>query len=135
MKVAVDTNVVIRAAFSPGSFSFLAFEEAMDKHRLLVSIDTFEELQGTLHKPKFDKYFFPDDTRTDILKRVMQHAMVIIPSVKISACRDAKDNMFLELAISGKADCIITNDADLLVLSPFENIPIITPKAFLDQYS
>jgi uncharacterized protein len=43
--------------------------------------------------------------------------------------------MYLELALSGKADCIVTGDTDLLVLNPFENIPIITPKEFLDRYA
>ena len=43
--------------------------------------------------------------------------------------------MYLELALFGKADCIITGDPDLLVLHPFENIPIITPKEFLDSIS
>lgn len=50
-------------------------------------------------------------------------------------CRDPKDDMYLELALSGKADCIITGDPDLLVLNSFENIPIITPKEFLDSIS
>jgi uncharacterized protein len=55
--------------------------------------------------------------------------------VRIKLCRDAKDDKYLELALSGKADCIISNDEDLLVLNPFENIPIITPKEFLDRYA
>ena len=41
------------------------------------------------------------------------------------------DNKFLELAFSGNADCIITGDQDLLVLNPFREIPIITPRKFL----
>lgn len=45
----------------------------------------------------------------------------------VSICRDPKDNKYLELALSGKADCIITGDKDLLVLHPFDNIPILTP--------
>ena len=53
----------------------------------------------------------------------------------VTICRDPDDDMYLELALSGKADCIITGDPDLLVLNPFENIPIITPKEFLDSIS
>ena len=49
-------------------------------------------------------------------------------------CRDAKDNKFLELAVSGKADCIVSGDADLLVLNPFRGIPILTPREFLTRY-
>lgn len=39
-----------------------------------------------------------------------------------------------ELAISGKAECIITGDKDLLVLNPFQEIPIITVQEFLTIY-
>jgi putative PIN family toxin of toxin-antitoxin system len=46
-------------------------------------------------------------------------------------CRDPKDNMVLELAVSGHADYIITGDQDLLILDPFRGIRIMTPDAFL----
>jgi predicted nucleic acid-binding protein len=42
--------------------------------------------------------------------------------------------MYLELALSGKADAIITSDADLLVLHPYLGISIITPKYFIEHY-
>jgi hypothetical protein len=51
---------------------------------------------------------------------------------EIKECRDEKDNNFLELAVSGNSDFIITGDNDLLVLNPFRNIQIITPKSFLE---
>jgi predicted nucleic acid-binding protein len=49
----------------------------------------------------------------------------------ITDCRDAKDNKFLELAVSGKADCVVSGDSDLLVLNPFRGISILTPREFL----
>jgi predicted nucleic acid-binding protein len=52
----------------------------------------------------------------------------------IRVCRDPKDNMLLELAVSGKADVIVTGDTDLLVLNPFKNIAILQPVAFLTAY-
>ncbi|MBD2777542.1 putative toxin-antitoxin system toxin component, PIN family [Iningainema sp. BLCCT55] len=48
----------------------------------------------------------------------------------ISICRDPKDNKFLEVALGGSADYLVTGDNDLLVLSPFRGIPIITPVQF-----
>jgi predicted nucleic acid-binding protein len=45
----------------------------------------------------------------------------------------SKDNKFLELALSGQADCIVSGDHDLLVLHPFRGIPIVTPRGFLGQ--
>ncbi len=35
--------------------------------------------------------------------------------------------MLLETALLGHADCLITGDQDLLVMSPFHGIPILTP--------
>jgi uncharacterized protein len=50
---------------------------------------------------------------------------------RIVACRDPTDDKFLELAINGQADAIVTGDLDLLVLNPFQGIPIIDPVAFI----
>ena len=49
---------------------------------------------------------------------------------RISGCRDPKDNKFLELAVNGHADVIVSGDADLLVLDVFQGIPIVNPAAF-----
>jgi predicted nucleic acid-binding protein len=57
------------------------------------------------------------------------------PSESIDECRDPKDNKYLELAISGHAESLITGDEDLLVLNPFRNIKIITALEFLDTHS
>jgi putative PIN family toxin of toxin-antitoxin system len=68
---------------------------------------------------------------TNILVRIREF---IEPKIEITECRDPKDNKFLELAVAGNADCIVTGDNDLLVLNPFRNIRIITPKEFIDQF-
>jgi len=47
------------------------------------------------------------------------------------ACRDPKDNKFLELAVAGEATHIVTGDSDLLVLNPFRDIAVLTPSEFL----
>jgi predicted nucleic acid-binding protein len=49
----------------------------------------------------------------------------------ITDCRDPKDNKFLELAIDGNADYIITGDPDLLILHSYRGISIVTPSQFL----
>nr|WP_294518875.1 putative toxin-antitoxin system toxin component, PIN family [uncultured Rhodopila sp.] len=47
------------------------------------------------------------------------------------ACRDPTDDKFLELAVNGRTDLILTGDADLLVLNPFRGIPILAPAIFV----
>jgi putative PIN family toxin of toxin-antitoxin system len=55
-------------------------------------------------------------------------------SESITACRDLKDNKFLELAIAANASCIITGDKDLLALHPFREISILTANDFLNNF-
>ena len=69
---------------------------------------------------------------TNVLVRIGEF---IEPKIEITECRDPKDNKFLELAVAGKADCIVTGDKDLLELYPFHNICIISPKEFLTQFN
>jgi predicted nucleic acid-binding protein len=52
---------------------------------------------------------------------------------QIQACRDPRDDKFLEVAINGEADMIITGDGDLLALHPFMGMPILTPLDYLVQ--
>ena len=68
------------------------------------------------------------------LVALLKEAEMVEITETITDCRDAKDNKFLELAVSGKADCIVSGDADLLVLNPFREIPILTPREFLTRY-
>jgi putative PIN family toxin of toxin-antitoxin system len=58
-------------------------------------------------------------------------AELVTISERIVACRDPKDDKFLELAVCGRADVIVSGDHDLLALHPFRYIPIVTPAAFI----
>jgi predicted nucleic acid-binding protein len=53
----------------------------------------------------------------------------------ISTCRDPNDNHILELAVSGKADVIVTGDTDILVLHPFQGIAVLNPQGYLKMGS
>ncbi|WP_374756611.1 putative toxin-antitoxin system toxin component, PIN family [Dyadobacter bucti] len=56
------------------------------------------------------------------------------PVISVSDCRDQKDNMILELALTYNASCIISGDFDLLVLQPFRSIQIVSPSDFVNNY-
>ncbi|NIU85057.1 MAG: putative toxin-antitoxin system toxin component, PIN family, partial [Candidatus Thorarchaeota archaeon] len=53
------------------------------------------------------------------------------PTENIRICRDPKDDKYLELAVSGSANFLISGDKDLLDLHPFKEIRILTPEQFL----
>lgn len=58
----------------------------------------------------------------------MRSAELVSITERFVACRDPTDDIFLELAVSGRADLILTGD--LLVLNPFRGIPIVAPATF-----
>jgi hypothetical protein len=45
-----------------------------------------------------------------------------------SILTDPDDDKFLDAAINGEADCIVTGDVDLLTLDPFHGVRILTPR-------
>jgi putative PIN family toxin of toxin-antitoxin system len=96
----------------------------------LVSEDTLSDLAATLSRSKFDPYVSREDRQSffELFARVSEWVAV---TSTFRVCRDTKDNMFLELAVDGKADLIVTGDKDLLELTPFQGIAIITPAAAL----
>jgi uncharacterized protein len=69
----------------------------------------------------------------DGLAKMMAGAELVAISERIAACRDPRDDKFLELAVSGHADLIVSGDRDLLALNPFREIPIVTPATFVQE--
>jgi hypothetical protein len=133
MLLVIDSNVLISAAIFKGSIPDRLFRIAMQNHTILFSAFTYIELIKTLNRPKLTKYI-SRRKREAFLVQVKRFATFVSPLETITVCRDPKDNKFLELALSGKADCIISGDEDLLILNPFRGIPILTANEFLDRY-
>jgi uncharacterized protein len=129
-----DTNVIVSAILSSDSVPRKAFNFAFNNGIILLSNSVWNELKEVLKRPKFAKYI-SDEKRNRFLWELFNQGKFIDIVEEIKECRDEKDNKFLELAVSGKADFIITGDNDLLVLNLFRNIQIITSKSFLELHN
>lgn len=99
---------------------------------LLLSFSLLTELHEVLSRKKFLRYLDEEDVRR-FIAALAREAEWIEVSIAINACRDAKDNKIIELAVSGRATHIVTGDSDLLALNPFRGISIVSPQAFLEQ--
>lgn len=131
LRCVFDTNVLISALLFDKSKPAQAFFAAMRNGEVLVSADTISELGEVLSRNKFDKYL-TEEERERFLRSLLQNARLIEVHEEIRACRDPKDDKFLELAVNGAADYIVSGDSDLLALHPFRNVQILTPETFLD---
>jgi putative PIN family toxin of toxin-antitoxin system len=133
MRFVFDTNVVISALLFEESKPAQAFFTALAHGEILLSVELVHEINRILLRQKFDRYL-QIDQRELFLTELVQSGMLIEITESITACRDPKDNIILELAISGQADAVITGDEDLLILNPFRGLPILTPESFLTSF-
>jgi uncharacterized protein len=129
MRIVLDTNILVSAALKRNSMPGMAAHVVERRGVLLQSLVTERQLFEVLARPYFDALIDPE-TRA-WLKQLLTAAEPITITERIAACRDPTDDKFLELAVSGHADLIVSGDRDLLVLNPFRGIPILAPAAFV----
>ena len=125
-----DTNVIVSALLFNESVPGQAFIRALNHGALLVSGPLMRELSRVLVRDKFDRYISREE-RDEFLESLMQESDLIEIIESVRACRDPEDDRVLELAVNGNAAYVVTGDADLLALSPFRSVEIVTPAEFL----
>lgn len=130
-RVVLDTNIVLSALiFSAGSLAWI--RQAWQRQQLqpLVCRETAGELLRVLAYPKFKLSALEQQ---ELLADFLPYAEVVelpAPWPDLPACRDEKDQVFLVLAHVGKADALITGDADILALREVFPDLIMTAEAF-----
>ena len=129
MRIVLDTNVLVSAALKQKSMPGMAVLVVERRGGLLKSLATEQQLFEVVARPYFASLIDPDTQAW--LKKLMTAAELVTITERIAACRDPTDDKFLELAVNGHADLIVTGDADLLALDPFREIPIVTPSMFV----
>jgi len=133
MRVVVDTNILVRAIIKPdGSVGPVLLRFRRGDFTLLYAQSLLEELIDVLNRPRIRaKYHLSDDDIKTVVGLILLRGEAVIPRQPVTVCRDPKDNKFLEVAVEGQADLIISGDEDLLTLHPFRGIPILSPRDFL----
>jgi putative PIN family toxin of toxin-antitoxin system len=131
-RIVVDTNVLVSRLLAADSVPGQAVRVARRNGRLLVSEDTMNELAGVLSRAKLDRYISLED-RKQFLRQLVRIAEFVSIVQVARACRDPKDDKFLEVALNGKADLIITGDADLLALHSWREVKILSSGDFLKE--
>jgi len=130
-RIVIDTNVyvsrLLREQSTPGRAVGRAWSEAIT----LVSAATLEELRKVLLRRKFARYI-QSGRIEPFLAQVWELALHIPNPPSICVCRDPSDDKLLEVAVHGRAELIVTGDADLLELHPFHGVAILTPAAYLE---
>lgn len=128
MRLVVDTNIFVSAALKEVSWPANTLRWIGKYGGLIKSEVTEQEVIEVLQRPRLAPKIA--SSFLDQLRRVLAAAEMVTITERVAACRDPDDDKFLELAINGHADVIISGDGDLLALDTFRDIPIITAAAF-----
>ena len=130
-RFVLDTNTIISALLLPTSIPRQAFDRAFDRGLVMTSEATIAELADVLQRSRFDKYVHKE-ARLHFLATVIRDTTLIAVTEAITDCRDPKDNKFLSLALSVKADLLVTGDRKHLIsMHPYRGIPIVSEADFV----
>ena len=133
-RYVIDTNVLFSAVLFKASTPSHVVRQVVIAKQLLVSLPVPAEYREVLSRPYILKRIGARDA-DNLLKAILEASIEIRVTTSTTDCRDPKDNKFLELALDGNADAIISGDEDLLVLHPWRGIDILTPANFLTMHA
>ena len=129
-RVVVDTNTIVSGILLPGSVPGKLLDFLAEHATLIFSTATRDELLGVIAREKFDRYV-AIEARERAVTMLLRDAEIVTLRRLFHACRDPKDDKFLDAAYAGKADCLISGDGDLSSLGAFEGIPILTAARYM----
>lgn len=133
-RLVIDSNVWIAALIASSGTARQLVDAVLELEiDVLMSESTFDELVSRLDRPKFDRYRESDSWNSFLTALVELALWHEDAGTATGSSRDADDDKFLALAVTGQADAIISGDRDLLDLGSHEGIPILTPARLLQR--
>lgn len=129
MRVVLDTNIFISAVLG-GKLGVIIDEWKAGKFKLIVTDSIAHEYLDVVNRPKFK---IPKDEIVAATDYLLQIAEFVTPDEEILVIvADPTDNKFLEAALAGKVNYVVSGDNHLLDIGSFRDIPIITAREFID---
>ena len=129
MKVVLDTNVFISGIFWKGDPNKVLRLWKEHKIQLVNSIEIILEISRILSDFKIQ---LPEEAKKAWIHMITLNSTIVEPKEKFDIIKDdPTDNKFIDAAIAGKAEYIVTNDKHLLKIKQFKTVKIITAKEFL----
>ncbi|MCX5665481.1 MAG: putative toxin-antitoxin system toxin component, PIN family [Candidatus Omnitrophica bacterium] len=132
MRVVIDTNVLVSGLLSPyGASAEIVRMAAAGSLDLLYDARILSEYREVLARPKFSF----EKSKTDILLDFIEHYGIPVAAMPLSIhLPDLDDESFLEVAISGKAECLITGNVAHYPMRSKRKMRVFTPRRFLNRY-
>jgi len=133
MRAVLDTNVLISGVIATGVPHKLLVKGFNHEYQIVVSVETLTEFRNTLLK--YPERFHMDKTEIqEEVETIRYFAEFVAPNEDITAVEDdPDDDKFLEAAVAGDVDYLVSGDGHLLSLDSFRGIEIVEPRTFYDR--
>jgi len=127
-KAVLDTNIFVSGITWQGLPGEILDLWIKGKIQLIISKEIMEEIKRVLNRMQV-----PEEEIANLRSQIIEKAIIVDPQIKISLIKkDPSDNKFLECAIEGQADFIVSGDKHLLEFEAINDIKIITARKMLE---
>jgi putative PIN family toxin of toxin-antitoxin system len=132
MKAVLDTNVLISSAIATGVPHDIVLQGLSSEYQIIVSVETLTEFRETLLKYP-DRFQIDEEEVQQEVETIRYFAEFVDPTEEITAVEDdPDDDKFLEAAVAGSVDYVVSGDRHLLDLDSFRGIDIVDPRSFYE---
>jgi putative PIN family toxin of toxin-antitoxin system len=130
MRAVLDTNVLISSVISTGVPHEIVVKGFSGEYQIVVSVATLTEFRDTLLKYP-EKFHMDEEDIQQEVETIRYFAEFVDPDEEITVVEDdPDDDKFLEAAVAGNVDYIVSGDRHLLDLDSFRGINIVEPRTF-----
>lgn len=137
LRVVIDTNVIVSGILSRSGAPAELLNSWRERQFLLLSSPAIvAEVRAVLGYPHIrNKYPLTDEDVEQVITLLEHDALLVSGDVEVAGSihDDPADEMFLECAVAGQADAIVSGDHHLLSLETYQEIPILTARQFLEK--
>ena len=129
IRILIDTNVFVAAAYSEGSASAKIVNAVRQKKfQLVVSPAIMQEYEAVLSRA------IRSDVARERVWQTIEAAENVTPEQNPPVTEDRSDDKFLAAAVASEASAIVTSDQHLLAVHPYEGIDILKPSMFWSEF-
>jgi putative PIN family toxin of toxin-antitoxin system len=133
MKAVLDTNALISTVIATGVPHEVVVKGLEGEYQIIVSVATLTEFRETLLKYP-ERFDMDEDEVQQEVETIRYFAEFVNPDEQITAVEaDPDDDKFLEAAVAGDVDYLVSGDRHLLGLGTFRGIEIVEPRTFYEQ--
>ncbi|MBI5218672.1 MAG: putative toxin-antitoxin system toxin component, PIN family [Bacteroidia bacterium] len=134
-KIVLDTNILVSAIISSGyPYRILHNLVATERVKICLSEPVLNEYTEVATRTKFSQYKDFRQNALFIITNIKRVGNLYTPDIQLDIIKDKADNKFLELAVFSKADFLITGNTNHFIISEFNNVKIISPKDYIENY-